>query len=209
MTLVEFHDLVRTSLRRGTTLDAVFPTYAKLAGLWLERNYNFKYMEQFRLLQLVEGDRTVNLPSNKIVKGISFIRLIDDDSGEYTYLRRVNPRDLDGTETSTPTAYWVSGVRTVVFNNTPDEALSGEAVFLEFTDWPTGPSETHTLFDIGTDVLLYQTLIHMAGFLRDADMVAAYKQLRDDAIITLLLSEDEQRFHGEAISMAYSPLQSQ
>lgn len=206
MDLGEFHSLVSTSLRRGTTLDTVIPMYAKLSATWMERNYDFKYMEVFRLLQLVSGDRTVNLPTNKIVKGIDFIRLVNapEDCG-YTMLKKGNPKDFYGTLDAAPTGYWVSGTNTIVFNNTPDEDLSGEAIFLEFSDWPVANTGRHPLLDIGTDVLLYQTLIHMSGYLRDAEMVQAYKGLRDEAINTLLRSEDETRFKGETLTMAYQP----
>lgn len=208
MDLGEFHSLVSTSLRRGTSLDTVIPSYSKIACLWMERNYSFKYMENFRLLQLVAGDRTVNIPTNRRVKSIEFIRLIDEEGG-YTKLKKGNAEDFKGTETAAPTGYWLVGTRTIVFNNTPDEDLSGEAIFSEFTDWPTANTETHPLIDYGTDVLLYQTLIHMAAYLRDAEMVQAYKALRDESINTLLRSEDETRFDGEALSMAYIPAHSQ
>jgi hypothetical protein len=210
MTLSEFHDLVSTSLRRGTSLDGVIPSYSKLAATWMERNYDFKYMEVFRLLQLVSGDRTVNLPSNRIIKGIDFIRLVNpDEECGYVYLKKGNPKDFKGTRTEAPSGYWVSGINTIVFNNTPDEDLSGEAIFLEYTDWPTAPTGRHPLIDIGTDVMLYQTLIHMAAYLRDADMVGAYKGLRDESLNTLLRAEDETRLKGETLAMAYQPYHTQ
>ena len=204
MNLGEFHSLVSTSLRRGTSLDNVIPVYSKLAHQWMERNYDFKYMEVFRILQLVEGDRTVNLPSNRVMKSIMFIRIIDD-SESYIKLRKGTATDFKGTRTQIPTGFWISGNDTIVFNNTPDKEYSGEAIFTEFTDWPVASTGRHPMIDMAADVLLYQTLIHMAAYLRDAEMVTAYKLLRDESLTTLLLSEDETRFEGEALGMAYIP----
>ena len=101
------------------------------------------------------------------------------------------------------------GIKTIVFNNTPAEDLNGEAVFYAYSDWPTKTTDTHPLFDLAPDVLMYQTLIHMAAYLRDENMVGAYKALRDESINTLTRAEDEIKYRGEKITMAYRPPYSQ
>lgn len=204
MNLADFHSLVRLSLKRGTTLDAVIPSYTKMAAAWLERNYTFKYMEVFRLLQLIAGDRTIEVPSNKLIKDFDFIRVINE-TGEYSRLAKIDPKELARTETGTPTAFFVVGRGTIVFDNTPDANFSGEALFHEYSDWPTADNAEHPLFDMAPDVLLHQTLLFMAAYLRDAEMAAAYKVLRDEAVNTLTRAEDETKYGGETLSMAYIP----
>lgn len=211
MDLGTFHSLVSTSLKRGTTLDNVIPSYSKLGLSFMERNYTFKYMEDFRILQLAIGDRTLVMDSNwsYMIKSVQFIRLIDDDNGDYRYLKRVNPRMLSGTSDEAPTGYWLVGANTLVFDNTTQEALAGEAMLTRYTDWPVANDGTHPLLITAPDAMLYQTLIHMAAYLRDAAMVAAYKELRDEALNTLTRSEDELKYDGESIQMEYIPFASQ
>lgn len=203
MNLGEFHTLVSDSLRRGTAQDALIPNQVRLAALWLERNYTFSYMKQFRLLQLASGDRTISLPSNKIVKAVDMIRLIGDD-GVYTELTKVHPRDLSGLS-DTIRSFWMAGANTLVLDSTPTEDMSGEAVLVEYTDWPTADDSKHPLIDLAADVLLNQTLIFMAAFLRDPNMIAVYKTLRDEALNTLTRAEDETQYSGKSESMAFVP----
>src|SRR5262250_2398351 len=98
MKLSEFHDLVKTTANRGSTLDTKIPMQVRLAAMRLERNYIFSYMERFKLLQLVQGDRTLDLPSSGLVRGFKFIRLINSDD-TYTYLNRTSPAQLQGLTT--------------------------------------------------------------------------------------------------------------
>jgi len=202
--LAEFHKLVSDSLRRGTTQDSYIPGQVKLAALWLERNYTFRYMEQFRLVQLVTGDRTITLPTNKVVKSIKFLRLINSDN-TYQVLKQVDPRDLHALAEGGPTSFWKVGSHTLVLNATPTEDLAGEAVLVEYTDWPVEPQSKHELMDMAADVLLEQSMLFMAAFLRDPAMAAVHKTLRDEALNTLTRAEDEGVYGGESVSMAYIP----
>lgn len=208
MTLGEFHQLVSDNLRRGSAQNSAIPQQTKLAVQWMERNYTFRYMEKFRLLQLVPGDRTISFPDNIVVKSIKFVRLIDSD-GRYLPLNKIEPGDLTGIRTGdrlVPKAFWGVGDGTLVLDVVPTEALNGEAVLFEYTDWPTAENSRHPLLDFAADVLMQQTLVFMATLLRDAAMAGVYKTLRDEALDTLTRAEDEGQFGGESISMAFRPL---
>lgn len=212
MTLGEFHQLVSDSLRRGTAQDTQIPGQAKLAVQWLERNYTMSYMENFRLLQVVAGDRTIQLPREKIVKSIKFLRLVGTD-GRYSPLKMVDPSDLTGIRNAqnssssslVPKAFWRSGHNLLVLDSVSDVGVSGEAILYEYSDWPTAPDSRHPLLDFAADVLLQQTLLFMAALLRDASMLGAYKALRDEALNTLTRAEDEGNYGGQSFSMAFSP----
>lgn len=209
MILSEFHALVSESLKRGTTLDARIPGQVKLAVQWLERNYTFKYMEVFRLLQIVSGARTLAMPTNATLKGFKFIRMIGAD-GYYETLNKVEPEDLAAVQAPSsspirPASYFVVGNSTIVFDSTPGEDLSGEAMYYQYTDWPTDDTARHPVLDMAADVLLHQTLMFMGAFLRDMEMIAAYKALRDEGLNTMLRAEDEVKHSGESVSMAFPP----
>lgn len=214
MTLSEFHSNVETTLNRGTTLTSRIPGRVKQAVAWLERNYTMGYMERFRLLQIVALDRTVDFPSNEIIKGFKFCRLVNPD-GTYRYLNKINPQDSLGVVTKdssvvstdiTPSAFWTVANKLMVFNAVPSINLVGEAMWWSYTDWPTDPNSQHLLMDIASDVLLAQTLMLMASFdLRDMRMLAGWKEVRDEGVNTLTRAEDEAQYSGQSISMAYVP----
>ena len=214
MTLGEFHTLVSACLKRGTALDAYIPAQAKLAVQWLERNYTMKYMETFRLLQIAVSDRVIQMPANVSIKAIKFVRIIEEDGG-YNYLNKVEPEDIAALRsTSTtpagtnviPARYFLIGLNTLVLDSVPDVTWNGEAIFYEYTAWPTGDSSTHPLLTMATDVILAQTQLYMAvNIMKDLRMVEVYKLARDEAVNTLTRAEDETKNGGESVSMVYSP----
>ena len=208
MKLSEFNSLVSTYLKRGTSLDDIIPKASPMALSFLERNYSFKYMEVFKTVQLVSGNRTIVLPLNMVTKSISMMRFINGD-GSYSEINRIMPRDLKGTGDGRPDGYWLSGTNVIVFNTTPTENINGEAILNVFTSWPTGPDQTHPLLIMAADVMIYQTLINMAAYMRDEALVGAYKLMRDEGLNTLTRSDDELRYDSEHSAMAYEPFLAQ
>lgn len=209
MNLGEFHILVKNTANRGSTLDSKIPVQTKLAVQWIERNYTFKYMEKFRLLQMVPPDRTILLETS-LIKAHRFIRFIGTD-GQFSYVRKIKPEDvtqlptIDATS-GLPAGYWTVANKLLVFSATPTAQLNGEAMWYEYTDWPVKDESTHTLLDIAADLLLCQTLLHLAAFvMRDMRMATIWKELRTEAVNTLTRAEDELEHSGESVSMAYGP----
>src|SRR5262249_39539518 len=144
MNLGDFQTLVSTTLNRGTTMDSRIPSRVAMAAKWGERNYTFKYMEAFRLLQIVLGERIIPMPSNTIIKAWKFVRLIKND-GSYIYLKKVEPEDILGlgqvnadTQVRHPrpslSAYWVVANRQIVLNTVPEADWSGEAMWYAYSD---------------------------------------------------------------------------
>lgn len=219
MNLGDFKSNVSQTLNRGTTMDGRIPRRVLMAVQWLERNYTFKYMERFRLLQIVANERTISLPSNEVIKSWKFVRLIRDD-GSYQYLNKIEPEDVLGIGLPSPvgtnqrrsdkpalSAFWVSGVSTMVLNTVPETSWSGEGMWHTYTDWPLAEDDfTHPLLNMASDVLLAETLLLMAAFdLRDQRMVAAWKDIRDEGVNTMTRAEDEAKYGGESIAMAFVP----
>lgn len=211
MELSEFHAMVSSSLRRGTTLDVYIPQQVALSAQWLERNYSMKYMETFRLLQVNKGERTIDMPANVLIKAAKFVRLFGRDGG-FIYLNKVEPEDLHSTRnlnsTSDPTPhnYYIVGLKKLVLDSVPQKDFDGESILYEYSSWPKEPTATHPLLDVGADLLLAQTQMFMAvNIMKDMRMVPAYKQLRDEAVNTLTRADDETKYGGETSVMAYNP----
>lgn len=212
MNLGQFKSLVSTALNRGTTLDARIPDMVALAIQWFERNYTYKYMERFKLLQVKAGDRTILMPTNVVIKGMKFLRIVNSD-GNYSYVDKIEPEDssgisMNGTSDQIPGKYWMVGNNTLVFAAVPPSDLSGEAMWYEFTDLAKENNDTqHYLITAAADALLAQTLLNVSAFVtRDARMLQGYKAMRDEALNTLTRSEDENKFGSESMEMQYRPL---
>jgi len=182
-----------------------------LAVQWMERNYTFKYMENFRILQIKAQQRTIKMPPNTLIKSAKFIRTITDQ-GTFNYLNKIEPEDLTGVVTSaatsdtTPHNYYIVGLSTIVLDTVPAVDFVGEGILHEYTDWPTELTTTHPLLQIAADMLLAQTQLAMSiNIMKDMRLIAAYKEARDEAVNTMTRAEDENRFGGESMSMQYIP----
>ena len=211
MDLGDFHTMVSNALRRGTTLDQYIPQQVVLAVQWMERNYTFKYMENFRMLEVVQNQRTIQMPPNVLVKAAKFIRLYTTD-GNFQYLNKVEPEDLVGivsnqtTTDPTPKSYYIVGLSKIVLDTVPAADWVGEGILFEYSDWPTELTATHPLLDIAADMLLAQTQLLMSiNIMKDLRLVGAYKEARDEAVNTMTRAEDETKYGGESISMVFNP----
>jgi hypothetical protein len=205
MILSEFHDLVRDSAKRGDTIDTLIPRYVKMAVTWIERNWSFKYMEQLATLRLVAADRVVEL--DRYIKGVKFVRFTPfGDIADYTYLSPVDNVNVVKPESGVPAEFYILGHNKLVFNPIPDIAYEGEVELTAFTDWPTADDSRHYLLDIGTDLLLSQTLMMLAvTILRDPKMIEGFRVLREESIRTMLSTDDEMRYTGADLRMGYRP----
>jgi len=150
MNLGEFHTLLKDSLKRGDALDTVIPKYVSMAVSFIERNYSFKYMEQLMLLQMVEGDRVVEL--SRYYKKVEFVRFAPYQTvADYTYLYPTEANQIFRPSTGTPAELYLLGTNKLIFNPIPDGAYSGEVMMLAYTDWPTADDSKHYLLDMAVD----------------------------------------------------------
>jgi hypothetical protein len=199
-----------------------------MAAQWLERNYTFKYMERFRVLQIIANERVIQLPTNSIIKAFKFVRILNSD-GSYSYLNKIEPEDSLGVVSDlnplamvpvstnsgivvptpnviNPRAYWIVANKDIVLNAIPATDLVAEVMYYEYTSWPTALDSEEPLIDIASDVLIFQTLLFMSSLdTRDQRMAAAYKEFRDEGVNTLTRSEDENKYGSEQISMIFVP----
>lgn len=203
MNLGEFHSEVSSFLKRGTALDSVIPTFVRQAARFLERNYNFLYMERFVETTVVAGDRYIILPSTR-VKQVNFFRWRDGE-GEFSYLRTVNPKDQLAWGDVRPSGYWRDGSVGLVLDSVTDATLEGELQIVEMTDWPTNPNSEHWLIDNAEDVLLAQSMMIAATSQRDTAMYQVYLNARNEGLKTIIDSDIEARFSNSDQVMQYSP----
>jgi hypothetical protein len=231
MNVDQFNSMVSASLKRGTTLDSQIPQQTAMAVQWIERNYTFKYMEAFRLIVIQQNERVLLMPVGSVVKSWIFFRIVNTD-GSYSYINKVEGKDLTLVNSSAntiiggavpptgtvfqivPKNFFQVNLSTIVLDAVPSQNLNAEAMFYNYSSWPVdvttipggGSTFTHTLLLIASDMLLAQTQMNCAvNLLKDLRMMQAYKEVRDEAVNTLLRAEDETKWAGENIRMLYKP----
>lgn len=197
-TLSEFHTLVSDALGRSTSLDSVIATRTKLAARWLERNYTFQYMRQWKVLEVdsdAEFPHIVSLHDLE-VKGVELIRRRTAEASGDGFLfdrplKKVKPEDRETRGYGVPESYWLNGLSSLVFNAIPDEDMTFEAHFVLFTRWGSATTWTHWLLDNATNLLLSRTLMSMTSRTRDPQLWQMYKSELDLEIQSFNVAEEE------------------
>jgi hypothetical protein len=205
MTLGDFKTRVKNGIRRNDTADSLIEPAAAAATRWLERNYTFLYMMQFRRFTIsasANDPRQLSLPSSR-VKAVRMLR-IEKDSGYFHYVPLIDPKDMTRVHEGLPEGYWLDGRQRIWIDATPTEDLSAEIQFSEYSIFPTQDSETSWLIDNAEDVLQAQTIMFLAPELRDQKVFQFYQRLRDEGLKTLLLAEDEGKYQNMEAQMRYT-----
>lgn len=179
-TLGEFHTLVSDALGRGTSLDSTIAKRTAIAARWLERNYTFQYMKQWRTVSVSAAAAEPHIVSlfGLEVKAINLLRIRTEDSGGgYLFsrpLKKLSPADRETRVPGTPESFWLNGVSSIILNSIPDEDLTLEGHFTLFTTWGSAASWTHWLLDNATELLLCRTLMLMSVRSRDPKLYQMY-----------------------------------
>lgn len=192
MNLGEFHEMISQNIRRGDAVDAFIPGFVRKGARWIERNHTLQYMRKFATVLIDPEDedaRYISLLDTQI-KSVEMLRWIGDD-GSYAYATLRDPRDYSELVEGTPEGYWLDGVSRIVLNTTPDEEITGELMVTRYTSWPTATSATHWLIDNAEDILEAQAMINFGKHARDAELMAFWKSIRDEAIMGLYAAERE------------------
>lgn len=200
--LGDIYDQIKDSLARGSTLDAIIPSYTQMAARWIERNYSLKYMErfaEFNMLTDSEQPRMIELP-NRRIKSIRFLRIPQGD--EYFYLKKIDPQDQKHVP-KVADSYWQDGWCSLVLSAPVAEDTLFEIGFYEYSAWNTGREACHWLSENCPDLLTSLTLMRLARRIRDERMFLVYKGERDEALKTLMDSNDESDFSDMAPVMDY------
>lgn len=208
VTVGDFYTTLRNAHGRGNEFDSVQDGVTRRAVRLIEQNYTLSYMRRFVSFQLQANTRAVPQPDR--VKEIEFIRvkLGDSKSNDYRYLHYVHPKMIEekgigSDDDRVPLAFWLDSDQYIWFDGAPSSDENLEMYYTQYSEWPTNTSETHWLLNNAEEVLLAQTMIGMAPFLRDPEVVQLWTQQRDLAMKTLLLAEDEREYHGRSFKMYY------
>lgn len=198
MILGDFHSLIRTTCRRGTSLDADIPAAVRMAAKAIERRFTFSYMRGYYDNTLAAGaDSIVNWSSFTLsrIKTVLSARIVDSTVTDQLWLTRTNERDFLTKPTEQPKAFWQLKTNEVFFNSIANKAYPMKFQIALYTEWPTNLSEAPSIFDEAEDIMLYRTMINMAAVMRDTTLISYYKGLLDlelGALIEAQVDRDAQ-----------------
>ena len=206
MNLGEMHDMVGGALARGTSLDTTeVPLFVRMAARKIERAYTFQYMDRFSTFTFdADSDypRRVTFANTRIKRFI-FCR-IADDNGLFQYQKKIEPMELNSIEEGVPNAFWLDGVNYLIFNKTPTEDYIAEIAWHEYTNWPTDTSATTWLLLNAEDLLLAESILQGAAWIRDDKQLARWQGLRSEAFKSALDADSELRAGAQDLVMNYT-----
>lgn len=208
MTVQSFMDNIKTALRRGTSQDANVPRWCRNAVKYHEQNYDFAHMLRVGELEAsasADTPEVIDLP-NGLVKSVIMIQpYVEGADGTRSYsapLEKVErQRMVPGRGTA---AGWYHVANTIVLDATPTSDATFEALWREFTEWPTsggGLGGTPAILD-KYETLLFAEVMWKAWLeLKDFESAAAWKSQRDEALQVALIAEETQRWSGQKLSL--------
>lgn len=206
--LGEFHTQVAGALKRGSTVDALIPSYVERTARRIEKNYTYLYMEKFAEF-IVDASasfpRTIQLPAGQdLTKTIEMLRWIDSTDFSYNTIFEVDPRRITQRKTAAATGYWRQGNDFLILDNKPDVNYDYEIIWSEYTDWPTDLNAAPWLVKNEVSLLMAETLLEFAGFLRDKDMRAEYQAQRDIAYKESIKADEDIRASNSDATTGYT-----
>lgn len=198
MTLAAFKAIVADEIGLGNSIESAIDIRIRQAIRWLERNEKLRYMHRwvtFTIDASAETPRLITPPSR--IRSLDFFRLVLDENAsgnsDFAYLRKVPPMDVENIPAERPTVFWFDGVDHMVLNSTPQENYTAEIGYWQYTNLAAlTDDDEHWLFENAEDVLLQQTLIQLANYMKEDDSYfGKLRALRSEGLQTLIKAEDD------------------
>lgn len=174
-TLAEFYAEVSSEIKRGTSLDAQIPTWARNACRWLESDYDYNYMQTVARFDYSYGD-TVAAPAR--LKKIEYLREITpglDDTEEFRDILPANSGEI--TSTQAEIYYWWQEGANIVFDGVPTDEVNLIWAYYQYTDptiWTGVTSVSPSILTHAYNPMLYRTLLNFATSRRDQALIQSY-----------------------------------
>lgn len=196
-TVAAVHTLINDHIKRGSAYTSDIPGYLRRGVRRLEENFSFTHMKKMRTFTLdhtATYPRFVSLPDR--VKSLGYdgtspVRLVKAD-GSFIDLAKAKSSDFSVISSLAPTHYWREGENRLVLNNTPQESYpASELRFVQYTDWPTVTTADNWWTNNAENLIAAEAVIQMHPLIRDRELFADMKILRDEALKTLLDADEE------------------
>jgi len=208
MTLGEFHELLSSTIGRGTSQASSIPGFTRRAARWIERNNTFQYMRRWLELDVDASSKKPHVISiyNYTIKRLDSIRYVGDDERFHDLKGPINPKDRTTRIAGVPSAYWLDGTENIVLDAIPDEDMEFELHAVMFTKWPTNEDVEHWLLSNAEDAMLGRAMMFAAFQNRDERLYNANKAMLMEALQTLSVAEHELVEGPNEVIQQWNPL---
>lgn len=175
-TLAQFFSEVSDEIKRGSSLDANIPTWAKNACRWLESDYSYSYMQTVARFDYEWGDE-VDVPAR--LKEIEYIRQVvtgDDDTETFTDVLAAVSGEI--TSTQAEIHYWWQEGDLILFDGVPTDQVHLIWSYYQYTDeaiWSGATTAQPSILTHAYNPMLYRTLLNFATSRRDQALIQGYQ----------------------------------
>ncbi len=195
---------IQDEINKGSAItDAQVRTKVRDALNFLELSHSWASMDRFVTFTLDTGatePRAIATPTG--LKSMEFIRL--DTSEDFQYLNEVKAMDVTNWDAGLPVAYWKDGMEYFWLDRIPGENYTGAMSYTQFTTWSADDAFEPWLFQVAGTLIKYQALMFMGIFLREPELGAAYKIMRDEQLKAALDMNEELEYRNQAMRMGFS-----
>lgn len=197
MTLGDFHNLVKTEAKKGSTLDDIIPNKVYQAVKELQRKYTFRLQERFVTMTIsaaAQVPRAISQPLG--YKAMKFWRIINtgSEAGTFTNIRQIDPEQVTSVDTDRPNGFWTDGADYFWLDNTPDVDYNTEMSYVQNSVVKGMALETVVPFLEEYEALvLNETMVQMGAIMRDDKLIARYISGRNVLLDSAIREDIEKR----------------
>lgn len=194
LTVGDFYSDVRTTIARGAVLDSRLPILARQAVRLLERNNTFEYMRDTYFVIPEEGLNFFDLPTDQfpVLKDVETLAYFGVNGG-HIYLDKIDRNAVGVNSWALPNEFYIQNRRLFLLG-AKKEDITDYPLLLQtscYSTWPSDEAEEHPLLDLADDLIKWQIQLTNTVGLRSQEELQGYKLLRDEALRSVLLAQDQ------------------
>ena len=176
-------------INKGTLYDANIETTLREVFEQQERSQSFQYMRRVGDRVLGAGTYSIAVPRSGPqfkFKSLRFVQRLAP--GGPVPIDAFDPEELSGRSVGIPRAHYLNGVTSIDFDRIASEDIPLRLGWNEVTVWPTGDALLTFepwLFENAWSFLKWETILKMAPYLRDPELMQEVKPLQAAALKAL------------------------
>lgn len=208
MQLLELMTVIRDEVNKDTNAlpDNALRDKIKLAFKHIETEEDWVYMRQsldFNIDISASNPERITIPTSlKNIESIYIIETEDSTQVNY-YIEETIPNKIHTIPEGRPRRYWKESMDYIYWDTKPDKNYQGKIIGQVFTTWSDDDTFEPYLFRIAPSYIMYQTLIFLAPYLREYEMLATYSEIFQLSRTAALRTNTEAELSNQRIQMEY------
>jgi len=189
---------------KGTALStSALENRIQRAVRFIETSHDWYFMQKFDTDTFNTADanpRRLSQPTN--LRAVHLLRIQKSD-GTYQKIVKAQPQNVKEHKTALPNIYWSDGADYWWFDNTPAENYTLERFYEQLTTWDNSDTFEPWLFKYADSLVFHQTMLFLAPYLREPDLMEMHKPLRDEALEAAKIVDHEHKYSDQEMRMGY------